>query len=208
MRSLSDYHGRTEGAVTPVTARSEKTCCAPRHGLAIGGGRRHPTGVVAVRRSTREPGGSARAEPTRHQPAVVTRVHPGVVCIPGYPDTFEQRTMARPPESVVETQVLGLMRSFDLPSPVAQHLVSIPGSSDIRVDFAYPELRIAIEVDSVRWHSGLRAIHRDNRRQNLLAARGWLVLCFEWDDIVGRPKWVAQQILAAIEARVRELQLG
>ena len=116
--------------------------------------------------------------------------------------------MARPPESVVETQVLGLMRSFDLPSPVAQHLVSIPGSSDIRVDFAYPELRIAIEVDSVRWHSGLRAIHRDNRRQNLLAARGWLVLCFEWDDIVGRPKWVAQQILAAIEARVRELQLG
>lgn len=122
---------------------------------------------------------------------------------------LEQRApMARPPESVVETQVLGLMRSFDLPSPVAQHLVSIPGSSDIRVDFAYPELRIAIEVDSVRWHSGLRAIHRDNRRQNLLAARGWLVLRFEWDDIVGRPKWVAQQILAAIEARVRELQLG
>jgi very-short-patch-repair endonuclease len=100
------------------------------------------------------------------------------------------------------------MRLFDLPRPVAQHVVAIPGSPDIRVDFAYPELRIAIEIDSVRWHSGLRAIHRDNRRQNMLAARGWLVLRFEWDDVVHHPKWVAKQILAAIQTRVRQLELG
>lgn len=76
----------------------------------------------------------------------------------------ERAPMTRPPESVVETHVLRIVRASDLPKPVAQHVVSVPGSSDIRVDFAYPDLRIAIEVDSVRWHSGLRAIHRDNRR--------------------------------------------
>lgn len=123
-------------------------------------------------------------------------------------EVLEQRApMTRPVESVVETHVLDLVRSFDLPRPVAQFVVAQAGT-DIRVDFAYPELKIAIEIDSVRWHSGLRAIHRDNRRQNLLAAQGWLVLRFEWDDIVGRPQWVAQQILAAIETRVRQLQLG
>jgi Protein of unknown function (DUF559) len=120
----------------------------------------------------------------------------------------ERAPLERPPESVVETRVFRVIRSLDLPRPVVQHVVAIPGSPDIRVDFAYPQLRIAIEIDSVHWHSGLRAIHRDNRRQNLLAARGWLVLRFEWDDVIHRPKWVAKQILAAIETRVRQLELG
>jgi very-short-patch-repair endonuclease len=120
----------------------------------------------------------------------------------------QRAPLRRPPESVVETRFFRVIRSLELPRPVAQHVVTIPGCPDIRLDFAYPHLRIAIEIDSVRWHSGLRAIHRDNRRQNLLAAQGWLVLRFEWDDVVHRPKWVAKQILAAIETRIRQLELG
>lgn len=120
----------------------------------------------------------------------------------------DRAPQARPSESVVETMLGQLARAHELPRPVPQHVVTIPGSPDIRVDFAYPQLMIAIEIDSVRWHSGLRAIHRDNRRQNMLAARGCLVLRFEWDDIVRRPGWVAGQILSAIDARILQLELG
>ena len=43
-----------------------------------------------------------------------------------------------------------------------------------RVDFAYPELRLAIEYDGA-WH-GERRARDDRRRLNRLYAAGWLVL--------------------------------
>ena len=76
------------------------------------------------------------------------------------------------------------------------------------MDFAYPEQMLAIEVDSVRWHSGRRAIKWNNERQNLLVALGWRVLRFEWNDIVGRPAVVAAHIVAAMRERQAVFDLG
>jgi very-short-patch-repair endonuclease len=67
---------------------------------------------------------------------------------------------------------------------------------------------LAIEVDSVRWHSGRRAIKWDNERQNLLVALGWRVLRFEWDDVVRRPAVVAAQIVAALQERQTTFDFG
>lgn len=78
----------------------------------------------------------------------------------------------------------------------------------MHIDFAYPDQMLAIEVDSVRWHSGVRAIKWDNERQNLLVALGWRVLRFEWNDIVKRPAVVAAQILAALRERQTAFDLG
>ena len=78
----------------------------------------------------------------------------------------------------------------------------------MHIDFAYPEQMLAIEVDSVRWHSGRRAIKWDNERQNLLVARGWRVLRFEWNDVIKRPAVVAAQIVAALQERQVAFELG
>ena len=45
-----------------------------------------------------------------------------------------------------------------------------------RVDLAYPEARLAIEVDGYRHHSGRRAFDRDRERDNELKALGWQVI--------------------------------
>lgn len=114
----------------------------------------------------------------------------------------------RPTDSILEVELLKLTRRFVLPPPVAQYPVQLREGLTVHVDFAYPEQMLAIEVDSVRWHSGVRAIKWDNERQNLLVALGWRVLRFEWNDIVNRPAVVAAQILAALQERHITFDLG
>lgn len=66
------------------------------------------------------------------------------------------------------------------------------------IDFAYPELRIAIEVDGYGPHSSRAAFQSDRVRQNDLVGLGWMVLRFTWADVVRRPERVARQIAQAI----------
>lgn len=112
----------------------------------------------------------------------------------------------RPHHSVLEVEFRQLTRSEDLPGAVAQFPVVLRSGLTVHLDFAYPDEKVAIEIDSVRWHSGLRAIKQDNERQNLLVALGWRVLRFEWNDVVRRPKVIAAQIRNAL-ARQGELGL-
>jgi hypothetical protein len=114
----------------------------------------------------------------------------------------------RPTDSILEVELLKLARKYGFPMPVAQHIVALGDGPTIRIDFAYPEQMLAIEVDSVRWHSGRRAIKWDNERQNLLVALGWRVLRFEWNDIIKRPAVVAAQIVAALQERQIALEFG
>ena len=114
----------------------------------------------------------------------------------------------RPTDSQLEIDFLRLTRRFGLPRVHSQFPVELSNGEKIHIDFAYPSQMLAIEVDSVRWHSGLRAIKRDNERQNLLVAMGWRVLRFEWNDVIYRPQVVAAQIRSALLQQHRVLDLG
>ena len=117
---------------------------------------------------------------------------------------LDQRSdVARLSESVLETRMVRLLRDQGLPEPVAQHEVRLGQRLVGRVDLAYPELQIAIEVDGYESHSSLTAFGRDRTRQNELVAAGWTVLRFTWDDVVHRPEQVAnvvRRVLVAIPA--------
>ena len=113
----------------------------------------------------------------------------------------------RPHHSVLEVEFRQLARDQDLPRAVSQFPVELRPGLTVHLDFAYPHVKLAIEVDSVRWHSGTRAIKRDNERQNLLVALGWRVLRFEWDDVIRRPQEVAAQIRDALALQQRLLAL-
>ncbi len=114
----------------------------------------------------------------------------------------------RPTHSILEVEFVQLTRNFRLPQAESQFAVELRPGLTIHIDFAYPAEKLAIEIDSVRWHSGVRAIHRDNERQNLLVALGWRVLRFEWDDVLHRPGWVAAQLESALRARPVTLPPG
>ena len=69
------------------------------------------------------------------------------------------------------------------------------------VDIAFPEDRVAIEIDGWAFHTDHAAFQKDRRRQNALALNGWQVLRFTWLDVTEHPQRVLADIRAAVSAR-------
>ena len=99
-----------------------------------------------------------------------------------------------PTESTLETRVARWFRSTRLPAPVRQHRVLADGRFIARIDFAYPDARIAIEVMSYRWHSGRRAWMRDGERHRVLKDLGWRVVEITDEDISTRGSQLETEI--------------
>lgn len=101
-------------------------------------------------------------------------------------------------ESLLEKRFQDMARRHDVPAPIIQYEVWHGGRFIARVDAAYPEHKLAIEIDGYRYHSSPEAFQRDRTRQNRLVALGWTVLRFTWDDVVRRPQMVAKTIREAV----------
>jgi hypothetical protein len=80
-----------------------------------------------------------------------------------------------PTESEIETLLFRVLRKAHLPLPERQHSVWDDREFVTRIDFAYPEARIAIPVDSYKWHSRRRVWEKDMERRNRLQALDWRV---------------------------------
>lgn len=70
-----------------------------------------------------------------------------------------------------------------------------------QVDLADERLRIVIEADSFEFHGDRQLFDRDCRRYDELVADGWLVLRFSWEQVMTRPEWVRQMLVAAVAQR-------
>jgi very-short-patch-repair endonuclease len=70
-----------------------------------------------------------------------------------------------------------------------------------KVDVAFPQAKVAIEVDGWAFHSDGQVFQEDRKRQNAIALRGWQVLRFTWLDLVEYPGRVLSVIRTAISAR-------
>jgi very-short-patch-repair endonuclease len=101
-------------------------------------------------------------------------------------------------ESLLEKRFNDLVRRHDVPAAATQYELWHAGRFIARIDAAYPERKLAIEVDGFAAHTSPDTFQRDRTRQNRLVALGWTVLRFTWADIVQRPAMVAAQIREAI----------
>jgi very-short-patch-repair endonuclease len=93
-------------------------------------------------------------------------------------------------ESVLEslTRVLLVLGGL---LPVVQHEIrDANGAFVARVDFAWPDLRLVVEVDGFAFHADRAAYRRDRERLNELERLGWRVLRFTWEDVRHRPEHV------------------
>jgi hypothetical protein len=124
----------------------------------------------------------------------------------GRPGTVSFRTalsvrgdgsMAR--ATVLERLGHSVLRRFGLPEPVAQY--PIPWDPTRRFDDAYPEVAIALEWDSRRWHSAMSQMALDRARDREALLNGWVLLRFTWHDLKQRPEAVAAQVRDIIELR-------
>lgn len=119
------------------------------------------------------------------------------VAMPGAASARVRRACARADglaESPQETRLRLLVVDGGLPAPVAQFVVRDAGGFVARVDFAWPDRRVAVEYDGA-WHAGPGQFARDRQRLNRLQAAGWTVVFVTAADL-HRPT----QLLATIRA--------
>lgn len=81
-----------------------------------------------------------------------------------------------------------------------QHLVRVGRGTIGRVDFAWPEQRLVVEVDGYAFHADRVTYRNDRRRNNALVLAGWRVLRFSWEDVVGSPEVVVAQVRRALSS--------
>jgi hypothetical protein len=101
-------------------------------------------------------------------------------------------------ESPQETRVRLLLHRCALPRPIAQYTVRHEGRFVARVDFGWPEQRLAVEYEGV-WHGERQQVARDRRRLNALLAAGWRVVFITAEDL-RRPERLIRRIAAALAA--------
>ncbi|MEA2932463.1 MAG: hypothetical protein QOI56_1248 [Actinomycetota bacterium] len=104
---------------------------------------------------------------------------------------LEVRGTGAATESVLEDMMVRLLRRSGLPAPERQYRVA-----GVRLDFAYPERKLGIEVNGMAFHSAAADVQRNWAKGNRLIALGWRVLQFTWTDVRYRP----DQVLDALGA--------
>jgi very-short-patch-repair endonuclease len=107
---------------------------------------------------------------------------------------LDERTDAPRPAGVLEARMAALLRAHRVPRAVPEYRVSARGVFIGRVDFAYPELKLAIEVDGFEPHTALDVFRNDRARQNDLTSSGWTVLRYVWRDVNAMTWHVAWEI--------------
>jgi hypothetical protein len=100
--------------------------------------------------------------------------------------------------SVLQNVFARLLRRAGLPPPVPEHEVM---GGRYRLDFAYPDVLLACELDSAAFHSGWEETEADHRRRRVLARLGWTVLVYTADDVWREPESVVSEIHGELWAR-------
>lgn len=95
-----------------------------------------------------------------------------------------------------ETRLRLLIHDSRLPRPVAQYVVRDETGFVARVDFAWPEHKVAVEYEGT-WHGDRQNVAKDRRRLNRLTAAGWRVVFVTAADL-----WHPQRLVARLAAEL------
>jgi hypothetical protein len=110
-------------------------------------------------------------------------------------------------ESKLERRFHRLLHDAGLPVPVPQFLVHDDVGFVMRVDFAYPDLLIAIEVDSVLHHLNRKAFEEDRLKRNRLRRARWLLVEVTSKQLRTRPTKVCEELADVIRRQSEILRL-
>jgi hypothetical protein len=98
----------------------------------------------------------------------------------------------RPTESIPESRVLLHLRDQGIPEPTPQYWLTLPNGDRIRLDFAWPERRAALEWDPYWYHGDRERYEAMQRRTRLMRAMNWERICVTDNDLdAGMPESIA-----------------
>lgn len=97
-------------------------------------------------------------------------------------------------DSAMESESRLMMIDAGLPRPVLQYRLRDRANRLWRLDFAWPELRVAVEYDGLDWHEGPTAFVYERQRRAALEEMGWVVIPIIVDDVRRRPNQTIRRI--------------
>ncbi|HEX2851548.1 MAG TPA: hypothetical protein VHN98_13390, partial [Acidimicrobiales bacterium] len=105
-----------------------------------------------------------------------------------------------PTESGLEDRLVATLERHGVEVPTPQiPIVSLSGKR-FRIDRGYDDILLALEVNSVYWHTSPEAQRRDAEKRNALLQLGWHLYIVTEFDLDERPAWLAADIGATVAA--------
>lgn len=94
----------------------------------------------------------------------------------------------------MESEARLAMIDYGVPRPELQYEICDDDGNVMRVDFAWPDQRVAAEYESVAWHAGRLEMIRDRKRIAILQQLGWTIIPIVVDDVRVHPWLLADRI--------------
>jgi very-short-patch-repair endonuclease len=116
--------------------------------------------------------------------------HRGMDGVPVLRRVLDRRTY-RLTDSELERRLLRVIRQGRLPEPLTQRRVN-----GMRVDFYWPDLRLIVETDGLRYHRTPTQQAKDRVRDHRLLAAGFTVLRFTHAQVAFEP----DEVIATLRA--------
>ena len=105
-------------------------------------------------------------------------------------------------ESGLELHFLEVCRAYEVPRPTPQLPVRVEGRN-YRLDFAWSDYRVFVEIDGLAFHSTPEQVAADADRQDRLVRAGWTPLRFTHRDLTDRPMSSAAAVKALLQISVQ-----
>ena len=109
--------------------------------------------------------------------------------------------LAGVPHSVLERRMLNLLERHGIPLPACQVTVRRADGKMARLDFAYRDLGLGIEVDGNVAHATPRQRASDNARANDIALRDIRLIRFTYHEVIHEPEMVVATVRSHLRAR-------
>jgi hypothetical protein len=90
-------------------------------------------------------------------------------------------------ESPMESEARLVMLDANLPKPVLQYVIVDRSGRTWRVDFAWPDRKVAVEYEGFDFHSSPDDLRRDRQKRAALNELDWTVIGIVADDVRRRP---------------------
>jgi len=97
-------------------------------------------------------------------------------------------------ESPMESEARLVMIDHGLPTPKLQFEIIDLSRRTWRVDFAWPDRKVAVEYDGFDFHSSPEDLRRDRQKRAALRELDWSVLAIVADDVRRRPYEMSRSI--------------
>lgn len=163
-----------------------------------------PTAMASTQTvNIREFGGRVLKPKTRdviqkHRQKLQAQQQGGVKGPDGFIRGQDGRILLTSPERELMRVLIQKRMSGDIKYQIIPQFPIKTSDRQYSIDFAIPQLQVAIEVDGEMFHSNPEQLERDKKRDTTLSQKGWTTIRFTESEIDSKLRQVTEKILTTI----------